>query len=431
MKIGFVSLGCAKNLVDSEELMGRVVALGHTLTPNAEEADAIIVNTCGFIESAKEESINTILEMADYKEENLKYLIVVGCLSQRYKAQLEEELPEVDRFITITEYPDFENILCEVLHSSPVVTKKAERVLTTRPWMAYLRIGDGCSNRCSYCAIPLIRGPFASLPEEKLLSEAENLAARGVKELVLIAQDTTRYGFDWDGKFHLLTLLEKLNAMEGFHWIRVLYMYPDEIPEELIYGMKKLEKVVPYFDIPMQHGSDRMLRKMNRRGTRESVTELCRLIRENFEHSTLRTTMIVGFPQETEEDFEELLEFVKETRWDRLGAFTYSREEDTDAYDMEGQISEEVKNERLARLMSLQQQISQENSEKLIGEELEVLVEGYDAIKDVYRGRSKLSAPDGVDGIVFIHTEKELQPGEFYPVKITGAKAYDLIGTIE
>ena len=263
MKIGFVSLGCAKNLVDSEELMGRVRSLGHTLTGDVHEAEVIVINTCGFIESAKEESINTILEMAEYKEENLRYLIVCGCLSQRYKKELEAELPEVDRFITITEYPQFEDILSEVLHTSNVVTKKAERILTTQPWTAYLRIGDGCSNRCTYCAIPLIRGPFSSVPEEDLIQEAEYLASKGVKELVLIAQDTTRYGYDWDGKLHLLSLLKKLNAMEAFHWIRVLYMYPDEIPEELIYGMKELDKVVPYFDIPMQHGSNKMLKLMN------------------------------------------------------------------------------------------------------------------------------------------------------------------------
>lgn len=430
MKIGFVSLGCAKNLVDSEELMGRVRALGHTLTGDVHEAEVIVINTCGFIESAKEESINTILEMAEYKEENLRYLIVCGCLSQRYKKELEAELPEVDRFITITEYPQFEDILSEVLHTSNVVTKKAERVLTTQPWTAYLRIGDGCSNRCTYCAIPLIRGPFSSVPEEDLIQEAEYLASKGVKELVLIAQDTTRYGYDWDGKLHLLSLLKKLNAMEAFHWIRVLYMYPDEIPEELIYGMKELDKVVPYFDIPMQHGSNKMLKLMNRRGTKESVTKLCKLIRENFKHSTLRTTMIVGFPQETEEDFEELLDFVRENRWDRLGAFTYSKEEDTAAYDMEGQIDEDVKKERLDRLMSLQQVISQENSEKLIGETLEVLVEGYDAIKDLYRGRSKLSAPDGVDGIVYIRSNEGLTFGEFYNVKILEAKAYDLVGEL-
>ena len=430
MKTGFISLGCVKNLVDSEELMGRLKACGYTFVSDPNEAELIVINTCGFIQSAKEESINTILEMAEYKQKNLKYLIVAGCLSQRYKSELEAELPEVDRFIAIDEYADFENIVAEVCRTSDFVTQKAERVLSGKPWMAYLKIGDGCSNRCTFCAIPLIRGPYHSYAMEEIIAQAKDLAEKGVKELVLIAQDTSKYGIDFDGKLHLLDLLKELHKIEGFHWIRVLYMYPDEITTELIDGMAQLEKVVPYFDIPTQHASNRLLKKMNRRGSKESIVDLCKYIRSSFKYCTLRTSIIVGFPSESEEEFEELMDFVREIGWDRLGAFTYSREEDTPAYDFDGQIEEEVKEERLARLMELQQQISQKNSEKLINETLEVLIEGYDSIRDVYRGRSVLSAPDGVDGVVFVDTDQKLIPGEFYNVKITGAKVYDLIGKI-
>ena len=430
MKTAFISLGCVKNQVDSEQLMGRLSSCGFTFTSKPREAELIIINTCGFIQPAKEESINTILEMAEYKEDRLKYLVVCGCLSQRYKKELEEEMPEVDRFITITEYADFDKIIMDLCKVQGEIPSDPERLLSTDPWMAYLKIGDGCDNRCSFCAIPLIRGRYHSIPMEDLIREASALAEKGVKELVVIAQDTTKYGIDFDGKLHLLELLQKLNEIAGFHWIRVLYMYPDEITPELIRGMAELDKVVPYFDIPMQHASNTLLKKMNRRGTKESVIELCRLIRQTFRHATLRTTMIVGFPSETEEQFEELLDFMKEIRWDRLGAFSYSLEEDTPAYHMPDQIPEEVKEDRLKRLMTLQQSISQENSETFIGETIEVLVESYDALQDVYRGRSAYSAPDGVDGLVFIHSEKRLEKGEFYPVRITEAEVYDLIGEI-
>ncbi len=431
MKIGFISLGCCKNLVDSEQIMGLLKASGHQIIPDAKQAEAIIINTCGFITSAKEEAINTILEMAEYKEHNCKKLIVTGCLPQRYKEELIKEIPEVDRFISIDEYSHIGEILSEVLQEKvKSVYGKEDRVLSSYPWMAYLKIADGCDNRCSYCAIPLIRGPYRSVEMMDLIKQAELLAKRGVKELILIAQDTTRYGTDNYGKRRLLDLLKELNKIKGFHWIRVLYMYPDEIDDELVMGMKDLEKVLPYFDIPVQHGNDKMLTLMNRRGSKESILRTISLIREHYEMPVLRTTMIVGFPHETEEDFNELLEFVKETKWDRLGAFTYSLEEGTKGYDMDEQIDEEVKEKRLEILMTLQEKIAQENSEKLIGQTLEVLVEKHDSLTHQYKGRSIFSAPDGVDGEVIFNSKESISCGSFVMVKITAAISHDLIGEL-
>lgn len=428
MKIGFISLGCSKNLVDSEKMMGMLKQGNHTLVSNPQEAEAIIVNTCGFIESAKVEAIDTIFEMAEYKKENLKKLIVTGCLAQRYKEDLMNEIPEVDRFISIAEYANLDQILLEELGEKLPTYGKSERLISSKPWTAYLKIAEGCSNRCTYCAIPLIRGDNVSRKMEDIVEEAKELAEKGVKELVLIAQDTTKYGIDLYGELSLLELLKKVNTIEGFHWIRILYMYPDEINDELIEGMSQLDKVVPYFDIPLQHANNEMLKLMNRRGTKEDVLKTITKIRETFTHPTLRTTFIVGFPHEGQQEFDELLSFVKEVRWNSMGAFAYSREEDTPAYDMDDQTGDEVKAQRVDILMSTQRQLSLENNEKLIGSVLKVLVEGRDGLSGKYRGRSVYNAPDDVDGLTIFSSSKNHELGTFVRVKVLQARPYDLIG---
>lgn len=429
MKIGFISLGCSKNLVDSEKMMGMLTSNQHELVNDPNEAEAIIINTCGFINSAKEEGIRTIFEMAKYKEKNCRKLIVVGCLAQRYKEELQKDIPEIDAVISIKEYPRIHEILGDLFDDHNLTSyAKSERLVSSKPWTAYLKIAEGCSNRCTYCAIPLIRGGNVSFPIEQLVQEAKKLAQRGVKELVLIAQDTTRYGIDLYGERSLLRLLKEIHTIEGFHWIRILYMYPDEIDEELIAGMAELEKVVPYFDIPMQHGNDKMLKLMNRRGTVEDVKKMTSLIRKYHPSATLRTTFIVGFPQEGEEEFQSLMQFLRDIRWDRVGAFTYSPEEDTVAYHMEGAIEEEVKEQRLAQLMKLQEEISLENQRQMIGKEVEVLVEAQEGLIGAYRGRSTSSAPDGVDGVVTFKSSRCIPFGSFVKVRITEALPHDLIG---
>ena len=430
MKIGFISLGCSKNLVDSEKMMAMLKSGNHKLVSNVEEAEAIIINTCGFIQSAKEEAINTIFEMAQYKQYKCKKLIVVGCLAQRYKETLENEIPEIDAVISIREYPDLATILGQVLGGDVMETYgKSERLISAKPWTAYLKIAEGCSNNCTYCAIPLIRGENVSTPMEELIEEAKVLAKNGVKELVLIAQDTTKYGLDLYGELKLGALLEELHKIEAFHWIRVLYMYPDEIELELLEKMAQLPKVLPYFDIPMQHASNKMLQLMNRRGRKEEVLMLVNKIKEMFDQPTLRTTFIVGFPQENENDFAELMQFVKDVKWHRMGAFTYSPEEDTEAYNMVQDVSEELKQERLDQLMRLQNEISLANQKAYIGKTIEVLIEGKDALKNMYIGRSKACAPDEVDGVIYVNSDKDLAMGSFVDVTITDALAYDLIGT--
>lgn len=429
MKIGFISLGCSKNLVDSEKMMGMLKEGNHTLVNHPKDAEAIIINTCGFINSAKEEAINTIFKMAEYKQENLKKLIVVGCLAQRYKEDLIRDIPEIDAVISIKEYPHMHEILGQLLDGKDLVSyAKSERLVSSKPWTAYLKIAEGCSNRCTYCAIPLIRGGNVSFPMEDILNEAKALAARGVKELVLIAQDTTKYGLDIYGELSLLKLLRKVHEIEGFHWIRILYMYPDEITEELVKGMAELPKVLPYFDIPMQHANDHMLELMNRRGTEADVRNLVEMIRHYHKQPTLRTTFIVGFPQEGDKEFADLMRFVKDLRWDRMGAFTYSPEEDTPAFTMDGAIPEEVKEERLRQLMELQEQISLENQQQMIGQVIEVLVESQEGLTGKYRGRGISSAPDEVDGIVIFTSERAIPMGSFVQVKVTEALPHDLIG---
>lgn len=427
MKVGFVSLGCCKNLVDSEKIMGMLRRNGHTIVSDPKQANAIIVNTCGFIESAKEESINTIFEMASYKKKNLEKLIVCGCLAQRYTDALREEIPEIDAVIPIREYDKLANTLQKMLGSDTALDK-SERVLSGNPWSAYVKISDGCSNRCAYCAIPLIRGSQKSRTIEDIMEEVHELANMGVKELTLIAQDTTKYGLDNYGKLMLPELLRQVSKVEGLHWIRILYMYPDEIVDDVLEAMSESDKIIPYFDIPMQHANNRMLKLMNRRGPKEDVLRVVDKIHTMFPDATLRTTMIVGFPTETEDEFNELVDFIKEIKWDRMGAFTYSKEEDTPAYSMDGQIDEKVQQERLATLMSAQEEISKEKNKEKIGKVIEVLVEEKEGLVDRYRGRSKADAPDEVDGQVIFTSDKPLELGSFVHVKIEDAKAFDVYG---
>ena len=429
MKIGFVSLGCCKNLVDSEEIMGMLQANGHQIVAEPSQAEAIIINTCGFIEPAKEESIATIFEMAQYKKKRLKKLIVCGCLAQRYTEALTTEIPEIDAVIPIRDYGQFARRLQSVLgEGSAKEMDPDQRVLSSMPYRAYLKISDGCSNHCTYCAIPLIRGDQVSKTMEEVLAEARHLVQLGVKELTLIAQDTTKYGLDNYGSLKLAELIRKVDQIEGLHWIRILYMYPDEIDDELLKAMKESSKVLPYFDIPMQHANARMLKAMNRRTTKEEVQKLVSKIREMFEAPTLRTTMIVGFPSETEKEFEELVDFIQEIQWDRMGAFTYSKEEDTPAYDLPDPVDPQVAQRRLERLMQVQEEISAQKTKQKIGKTLEVLVEEKEALRNRYRGRSKADAPDEVDGQVIFTSEKALEVGSFVQVQITEAKTFDLVG---
>lgn len=422
-------MGCSKNLVDSEKIMGMLQANGHTLVQHPSQADAIIINTCGFITSAKEEAIATIFEMAKYKEQQLQKLIVVGCLAQRYKEELEEQIPEIDAVVRIRDYATLHQVLAKELNDSGCVSfAKAKRLITSKPWTAYLKIAEGCSNRCSFCAIPLIRGDNVSVAIERLVAEAKELAARGVKELVLNAQDTTKYGMDLYGKRCLLPLLEQLHAIEGFHWIRILYMYPDEIDDELIEGMARLPKVLPYFDIPMQHANNALLASMNRRGTKEDALRLIEKIRHTFAAPTLRTTYIIGFPGETRATMDELLQFTKEVRWDHMGAFTYSPEEDTVGFSMKPVCPEEVKRQYLDELMQLQEQIALENQQKKRGRIIEVLVEDQEGLSGKYRGRSEWDAPDGVDGMVIFTSEQPLTLGSFVKVRVTEVLPHDVIG---
>ena len=425
MKVGIVSLGCSKNLIDSQTAMKYLVRAGHEFTNNPREADAIIVNTCAFINDAKQESIDAILQMADYKEDKCKKLIVMGCLAQRYKQELEEEIPEVDRFISIDEYKDLEEILSNEL--KPVKKQPCDIILATRPWSAYLRIADGCNNRCAFCAIPLIRGKYISESMENILEEARRLEAIGVKEVNIIAQDTTKYGLDRYGELMLGELLTELNKM-NFHWIRVLYMYPDQLNDQLIDTMASLDKVVPYFDIPVQHGSDRLLKKMRRMGDTKRIKSLINTIRDRFPEATLRTTVIVGFPTETREDFNQLYDFVSEVKWDHLGAFKYSLEENTAAYDMHPRIADRISESRHRKIMSLQQKISQHNAERYLNSVQEVLIEEKDAFRNIYIGRSKHNAPDDIDGHIRFTSEKELETGTFVNVLIEEVNAYDWKG---
>ena len=444
MKIGVVSLGCPKNLVDSETMLGLIHEENYEITNDPSEAEIIIVNTCGFIESAKEESINTILQMAEYKKSgSCKYIIVTGCLSQRYAEELFNELPEADAIAGVEVYDEIGSIIKRVMNgerfimlerSKPdvIYTSKETflpRILTTPSYTAYLKIAEGCDNCCSYCAIPKIRGPYRSKPMEQVLKEAKALADNGVKELIVVAQDTTRYGEDLPGGELLLAdLLKELNKIESLKWIRVMYCYPNNFTDELIETFASLDKVCKYVDLPLQHASNRLLASMNRYDTREEVETLLAKLRKRIPGIVIRTTFIVGFPGETDADFEELKNFVEQQRFENAGVFAYSQEEGTVAGAMPNQIPDEIKQERYHELMALQAQISEEIHKDTEGQTLEVLVEGIEEDgSGLHYGRSYREAPD-IDGLVFIENPGDIKPGCFVKVNILQGFTYESVG---
>lgn len=428
MKIGFVSLGCSKNLVDSEYIIGLFDDDYFEYESNPSKCDIIVINTCGFILDAKKEAIDTILEMAEYKKYNLKKLIVTGCFVERYLEDCLNEFPEVDLFVPIKDYPKLHTLLKDLLNHDFNACYMEKRKMITNNFYAYLKISDGCDNRCSYCAIPLIRGNCKSYPIEDLVKEAKRLYDLGVKELNVVAQDTTYYGKDLYGHFALKELLKELDEIP-FTWIRVLYMYPDEIESELLITMTKLKRVIPYFDIPIQYGNDKLLKLMNRRGSVELIKEKVKEIRHYFPDAIIRTTIITGFPYEDDETFKDTLDLVKELEFDSLGAFTYSQEDDTKAYDMP-QVLEELKVARYEKLMETQKQIVEKKNQSRIGNKYLVLVEKYESIFDRYVARSYMSAPDGIDGVVYLKTDKDIKEGSFYEVEITGYREYDLFAKL-
>lgn len=435
MKIGFVSLGCSKNLVDTEMMIGIFKEHEFSIVNNPQEADIILINTCGFIESAKQEAINTILEMAEYKRKNCKYIIATGCLVQRYKEELEKALPEVDLFINCDSYDEFWKEVKKVIKNEKENKKYnldyENRVITTGEKMAYLKIAEGCSNRCTYCAIPQIRGPFVSRKMEDVLKEARELAKRGIKELIVIAQDTTKYGIDIYGESKLAKLLEELCKIEGIEWIRFLYAYPETITDELIQVVKNNDKICKYFDIPIQHISDKVLKRMNRKSDSKSIKELIQKIRNQIPEVILRTTVIVGFPGETDEDFNELYNFIEQAGFDKLGAFTYSKEDGTPASRLKEQIHPMTKKSRYNKIMRIQQEISRKNLEAKIGQEYKVLLESVTFDGKYYIGRSYMDVPD-MDGVVFIKKDnKQREIGQFVNCIITNIKDYDLIAEFE
>ncbi len=429
MKIGFISLGCAKNLVDSENIIGLFDDPFFEYEYDLKKCDAILINTCGFILSAKQEAIDTILEIAEYKNKKLKKLIVTGCFVQRYFEDCLKEFPEVDLFVKIEDYPKLPELLSALFDHKFTNSYGKNRKLANNSYTAYLKISDGCDNRCAYCAIPLIRGNCRSYPIEDLVKEAQYLLGAGVKELNIVAQDTTYYGHDLYGRFALKELIHELDKLP-FKWIRILYMYPDEIEEDLLKEMKQCERILPYFDIPVQYGDDRILKLMNRRGSVRLIREKIELIRKYFPDAIIRTTMIVGFPGEDEKSFDNTLQMIEDIGFDSLGAFTYSPEEDTKAYEMEDQIDEEIKQERYEKMMLLQKQIVEKKNQERTGKTYTTLIERYEPLFDRYIGRSYMSAPDGIDGVIYIRSEDELKVGEFYEVDITAYKEYDLIGKI-
>ena len=426
MKVSIVSLGCEKNLVDSESLAYLFKTNDFELTNNIQEADVILVNTCGFIVSAKKESIDTILELA--KED--KFLIVTGCLVTRYIDQLKNELPEVDMFVPIDKYPSFADEFASLYQKKKMKGQFSynNRVLSTPSFTAYLKIAEGCSNCCSYCAIPLIRGPMHSFKKEDLLYQAKQIASQGVKELVIIAQDTTKYGIDLEN-YNIVSLLKDLLKIPEFAYIRLLYLYPDEISDELIDLIASEPRLTPYFDVPIQHSSSRLLKSMNRRGDRDFLLNLFKKIRSKVPNAILRTTLIIGFPGETSDDILDLEEFLKEVRFDQLGAFTYSREEDTKSYSLKPQISEKEKKRRLDQIMRLQQSIAADNNKKRIGTISKGLVIGYSEERNAYLLRSEWNAPEGIDGNIYYYSSKEYSLGDIVSFKIISSEIYDLIAT--
>ena len=439
MKILFISLGCDKNLADSEEMLGLLTAGGHEITDDETQADAIVINTCCFIKDAKEESVETILEMAEYKKTGSCHaLIVTGCMAQRYQKEIIEEVPEVDAVLGTTSYGDIVKALEEAAAGNHFEEYRdidylpdtgSKRVLTTGGHFGYLKIAEGCDKHCTYCIIPKLRGKFRSVPMERLIDQAEDMAEQGVKELILVAQETTVYGKDLYGKKSLHILLQKLCEIKGIRWIRVLYCYPEEIYDELIDTIRDEKKICHYLDIPIQHASDRILKRMGRRTSKQELIDIVGKLRKEIPDIVLRTTLITGFPGETEEDHEELKEFVDEMEFDRLGVFTYSPEEDTPAAEMADQIPEEVKEERRDELMELQQEISYDRGQDRIGQELLVMIEGKVADESAYIGRTYGDAPK-VDGYIFVQTGELLMTGDFAKVRVTGALEYDLIGVL-
>lgn len=439
MNILFISLGCDKNLVDTEVMLGMLASRGYQMVEEETQADVIVINTCCFVHDAKEESIQNILEMAEYKKEGrLKALIVTGCLAQRYRQEILDEIPEVDAVLGTTAYDKILDAIDEALKGHHTLTLadtdllpevETKRLVTTGGHFAYLKIAEGCDKHCTYCIIPKIRGNFRSVPMEQLLSEAEYLAEQGVKELILVAQETTLYGKDLYGEKSLHKLLRELCKISGIRWIRILYCYPEEIYDELIQVMKEEKKICHYLDLPIQHASDRILKRMGRRTTRAQLTATIEKLRKEIPDIVLRTTLITGFPGETEEDHQELMEFVDEMEFDRLGAFTYSPEEGTPAETMEDQIPEEIKEERRDEIMELQQEISLEKGNDRIGQELLVMIEGKVSGESAYIARTYGDAPK-VDGYIFVQTGELLMTGDFAKVRVTGALEYDLIGEL-
>ena len=439
-KVLFISLGCDKNLVDSEQMLGLLSRGGYTFTDDEREAEAVVINTCCFINDAKQESINTILEMAELRKNgNVKALIVAGCLAQRYQEEIQKEITEVDAVIGTTAIDEVVNALDGVFQG----TKKnyygsldrkpftgMHRVMTTGGHYAYLKIAEGCDKHCTYCIIPKVRGGYRSVPMESLLKEAQSLADQGVKELIIVAQETTRYGVDLYGHKALPELLRKLCEIDGLYWIRLLYCYPEEIDEDLIQTIKREKKICHYLDLPIQHASDRILKQMGRRTNRQELLKTVRHLREEIPDICLRTTLITGFPGETGEDHEILLHFVEEMEFDRLGVFLYSQEEDTPAADMADQVPEKVKEKRYEELMALQQEIAFAAAADMDGRVVTAMIEGQVANEDAYVARTYKDAPD-VDGFLFVNTDRELMTGDFVKVRITGSYEYDLIGELE
>ena len=439
-KVLFISLGCDKNLADSEDMLGMLVEKGYEITNEEKEAEVIVINTCAFIHDAKEESVNSILEMAQYKETGrLKALLVTGCLAQRYQKEITEEIPEVDAVLGTGSWDELIQALDKVFDGEKYLDfqdvdrlpqAEGKRVITTGGYYDYLKIAEGCDKRCTYCIIPKLRGKYRSIPMEKLVSQAEYLASQGVRELIVVAQETTIYGQDLYGEKSLHILLKKLCRIPGIQWLRILYCYPEEIYPELIQTMKEERKICHYLDLPIQHCNDRILKRMGRRTTKAELVQIVETLRREIPDIILRTTLITGFPGETQEEHEELMEFIDTMEFDRLGVFTYSAEEDTPAARMPDQIEEEEKERRQAELMELQQEISIDKGNARIGSNVEVMVEGKVADENAYVARTYGDAP-GVDGYMFINTDTELMSGDFALVHVTGALEYDLIGELK
>ncbi len=435
-KVGFISLGCAKNLVDTELMLYKLHSAGFEITPNEEEAEIIVINTCGFIESAKQESIENILDAAKLKEwGKCKHIIATGCLVERYREEVMKELPEIDALVGIGSLTDIADACAAVMRGEKYTSFKdkegaplgGDRVITTDPHTAYLKISEGCDNRCTYCAIPLIRGAHRSRPIEDIVAEAKDLERMGVKEINLIAQDTTRYGLDIYGKYALADLVKAITRETSIPWIRLLYCYPDKITDELIDELRENDRLLKYMDIPIQHISNSVLRRMNRHGDREVIESAIERLRSGVPDIVLRTTAMVGFPGETDEDFEELCAFVKSARFDRFGAFMFSPEEGTEAYDMDDQIDEQIKQDRYDILMQTQLTVAEEKSRENIGRTLDVICDGYDTVAQIYYGRSYADAPD-VDGRVYFKSKTRVASGDFVKVLVDEAVDYDLVG---